>query len=417
MTVLSPARSQQPLITTTVPIATVATSNSIATGTATTLTTSSTTITLGHVGLSYAAGGSVSSNTIMATDNSNLMMRLHESIKQKEEFLKSPLPNVQQQQQSSQYMQMQHFFPSTMLVSGATTLSSSSSPPSAVILGGGGGIVSPQQLATLSSSLVTSTCCASSTYLSVSGTVSSAMLPLSNNNNVNVNVNLVTASRGQLTQSRNLSGKRSSMAVNHYYLPHSSPITATLTTTIATTTTSTTATIQSSSTRELLVTNCDIHYPSLVMTSSSNNNNNNSNGNNNSNKNYNKTMTTMMTMPLNRSLQFQRHTINGSVIGKNVGLGSMVDGGYVGGGVGSSSILLHSANNISNIHRNIAVSSMSGNKTITGAGSGTILRDKAQQLFVVDDGSSSGGSGGGGLLETMASTSTTLQETGVTNQV
>lgn len=402
MTVLSPARSQQPLITTTVPIVTVAT---VATGTATTLTTTTTTVTLGHVGLSYSAGGSVSSSTIMAADNSNLMMRLHESIKQKEEFLKSPLPNVQQQQQSSQYMQMQHFFPSTMVVvSAATTFSSSPSHDG----------VGSQQLATLSSSMVTSTCCApSSTFLSAAGTVSSllsstAMLPLSNNNNVN----LVTASRGGqlLTQSRNLSAKRSSMAVvSHYHLPHSLQTATETATAILSTTIATTTAIQSSCARELLVTNCDIHYPSLVMTSCSNNNNNNNhNASNNSNKNYNKTMTTMMTMPLNRGLQFQRHTINGSVVGKNIAVADMLVGGRVGG-VGSSSVLLHSANNISNIHRNIAAPSMSGSKTITGVG-GTILRDKTKQLFV-DDGS-------GGLLETMAaSTSTTLQETGVTNQV
>ncbi|XP_073833064.1 rho GTPase activating protein at 19D isoform X2 [Musca autumnalis] len=46
-----------------------------------------------------------------AVDTSDLMIRLRESIKQKEEFLKSPLPNVHQQQQQQQ--QQQHFFPHT----------------------------------------------------------------------------------------------------------------------------------------------------------------------------------------------------------------------------------------------------------------------------------------------------------------
>lgn len=53
-----------------------------------------------------------------AVDTSDLMIRLRESIKQKEEFLKSPLPNVHHQQQHSQQQhhhqqQQQHFFPST----------------------------------------------------------------------------------------------------------------------------------------------------------------------------------------------------------------------------------------------------------------------------------------------------------------
>ncbi|XP_046803316.1 hormone receptor 4-like [Lucilia cuprina] len=44
---------------------------------------------------------------------SDLMIRLRESIKQKEEFLKSPLPNVHQQHSNSQHQQQQHFFPNT----------------------------------------------------------------------------------------------------------------------------------------------------------------------------------------------------------------------------------------------------------------------------------------------------------------
>ncbi|TMW41894.1 hypothetical protein DOY81_013026 [Sarcophaga bullata] len=50
-------------------------------------------------------------------DTSDLMIRLRESIKQKEEFLKSPLPNVHQQQQQQQqqilHQPQQHFFPNT----------------------------------------------------------------------------------------------------------------------------------------------------------------------------------------------------------------------------------------------------------------------------------------------------------------
>ncbi|XP_075156729.1 rho GTPase activating protein at 19D isoform X2 [Haematobia irritans] len=51
-----------------------------------------------------------------AVDTSDLMVRLRESIKQKEEFLKSPLPNVHQQshhQQQQQQQPQQHFFPHT----------------------------------------------------------------------------------------------------------------------------------------------------------------------------------------------------------------------------------------------------------------------------------------------------------------
>lgn len=51
-------------------------------------------------------------------DTSDLMIRLRESIKQKEEFLKSPLPNVHHQQHQQtihhqQQQQQQHFFPHT----------------------------------------------------------------------------------------------------------------------------------------------------------------------------------------------------------------------------------------------------------------------------------------------------------------
>lgn len=66
----------------------------------------------------YATTGTVT------IDNSNLMMRLHESIKQKEEFLKSPLPHLrQQQQQQQQLQQQQHFFPSHIAVASSSQLS------------------------------------------------------------------------------------------------------------------------------------------------------------------------------------------------------------------------------------------------------------------------------------------------------
>ncbi|XP_061389075.1 uncharacterized protein DDB_G0271670-like [Musca vetustissima] len=126
-----------------------------------------------------------------AVDTSDLMIRLRESIKQKEEFLKSPLPNVHQQQQQQQ--QQQHFFPHT--------------PPSG----------SPQL------SMVST----SSTSVGGSGSSSSAVVGgLSFHNNNNSSSSNATA-RGQV---RTLVKQ---------------PLSATSST---------------SSTRELLTANCDMHY-------------------------------------------------------------------------------------------------------------------------------------------------------------
>ncbi|XP_061392796.1 putative uncharacterized protein DDB_G0277255, partial [Musca vetustissima] len=128
-----------------------------------------------------------------AVDTSDLMIRLRESIKQKEEFLKSPLPNVHQQQQQQQ--QQQHFFPHT--------------PPSG----------SPQL------SMVST----SSTSVGGSGSSSSAVvggLSFHNNNNSSNSGSNATA-RGQV---RTLVKQ---------------PLSATSST---------------SSTRELLTANCDMHY-------------------------------------------------------------------------------------------------------------------------------------------------------------
>lgn len=72
-----------------------------------------------------------------AVDTSDLMIRLRESIKQKEEFLKSPLPNVHQQQHHQQ--QQQHFFPHTP-PSGSPQLSMISTSSTSVGSSGLGGI-------------------------------------------------------------------------------------------------------------------------------------------------------------------------------------------------------------------------------------------------------------------------------------
>lgn len=79
-----------------------------------------------------------------AVDTSDLMIRLRESIKQKEEFLKSPLPNVHQQHNSQQQhhqqqQQQQHFFPHTP-PSGSPQLSMISTSSTSVGSSGLGGI-------------------------------------------------------------------------------------------------------------------------------------------------------------------------------------------------------------------------------------------------------------------------------------
>ncbi|XP_058977995.1 GTPase-activating protein pac-1 isoform X3 [Musca domestica] len=83
-----------------------------------------------------------------AVDTSDLMIRLRESIKQKEEFLKSPLPNVHQQQhqqQQQQQQQQQHFFPHTppsgspqlsMVSTSSTSVGGSGSSSAACVVGG-----------------------------------------------------------------------------------------------------------------------------------------------------------------------------------------------------------------------------------------------------------------------------------------
>ncbi|XP_065363111.1 rho GTPase-activating protein 21 isoform X2 [Calliphora vicina] len=79
-----------------------------------------------------------------AVDTSDLMIRLRESIKQKEEFLKSPLPNVHQQHNSQQqqhhHQQQQHFFPNTP-PSGSPQLSMISTSSTSVGSSGLGGAI------------------------------------------------------------------------------------------------------------------------------------------------------------------------------------------------------------------------------------------------------------------------------------
>ncbi|XP_037807563.1 rho GTPase-activating protein 21 isoform X2 [Lucilia sericata] len=80
-----------------------------------------------------------------AVDTSDLMIRLRESIKQKEEFLKSPLPNVHQQHSNSQHQQhqqqqQQHFFPNTP-PSGSPQLSMISTSSTSVGSSGLGGAI------------------------------------------------------------------------------------------------------------------------------------------------------------------------------------------------------------------------------------------------------------------------------------
>ncbi|KAM7348294.1 rho GTPase activating protein at 19D isoform 2-T3 [Cochliomyia hominivorax] len=87
-----------------------------------------------------------------AVDTSDLMIRLRESIKQKEEFLKSPLPNVHQQhnsqQQHQQHQQQQHFFPHTP-PSGSPQLSMISTSSTSVGSSGlGGAIIRNNETAT-----------------------------------------------------------------------------------------------------------------------------------------------------------------------------------------------------------------------------------------------------------------------------